>query len=906
MSWHNLFKVIITLKQTIMKRFLARSIKYSDLELITQLYVGPNTAIHVFDPNGKVDWDLEEENSTTQFEKNILFNFGGELIRYKEFELNDFDCIIDFSKKVNVASFKTECLNFIQSPAGVIRYIYETKNRSFKFLDFLQTPTLRSKLIKFGLKTLLQLRLSWLCSQKFHILLKETAHLQTIAKDFDYSNYAIFMGTPGFWRKPVIQLQKYGEVTHYIKFPVSKHTAVLVGKEQTNINRAKAYRLNLIQLPTLEKASEKGILAQRTFTSQKLKRISHINEQLFLCQKELAIKSMKYEKIEGTAFYTEVLDQLNFLNNQTTSEHSKILHYLNQLKNTFERNKYTSTSLAHGDFTPWNIYQKENKFYVYDWEMSIAGAPLLYDIFHFIYQSELLVNRSGLKGVQHELVDFFKQPYMIDFVERFSINVDAHHQLYLLHVISKNLMLISQQPSSSADQSILLNAWKKALLELQLAPTAEDLRTTFLRDLELFLKDKAYAALKFNLPNFQSLPISADLDLAIQDDTLIIAEQFISEHVLVKRHVKVKKSFMSTSQIHFGHGAFLSIDFIYDFIRKGVRYLDIKAVLLNAQLDNGVRRPTLFHDIEYAQHFYTLNNASVPLKYQQIFSRKLAENEQKNIYLNTLERKYKIRFENLSDAFSYSAHKKKKIRNYIHKKHTHRGFVSLQKRLVYLLDMLVDLKQNKGFIVTFSGVDGAGKTTIINAVKKQLEEKYRKEIVLLRHRPGLLPILSAIKHGSAQKAEQKASETLPRQGQNKSTLSSYLRFAYYLTDYLIGQVYVYFKYVLRGKVVIYDRYYFDFINDAKRSNIRLKREFIKRFFRFIYKPDFNFYLYNEPEVILKRKQELTEKDIISLNSKYASLFLELENNRKGTYHQIKNDIQSETIAEIFSTINEVA
>lgn len=57
-------------------------------------------------------------------------------------------------------------------------------------------------------------------------------------------------------------------------------------------------------------------------------------------------------------------------------------------------------------------------------------------------------------------------------------------------------------------------------------------------------------------------------------------------------------------------------------------------------------------------------------------------------------------------------------------------------------------------------------------------------------------------------------EVLPRTGSNKSKLSSFIRFFYYLLDYIIGQWFIYFKYTIKGNIIVYDRYYFDFINDA--------------------------------------------------------------------------------------------
>ena len=195
--------------------------------------------------------------------------------------------------------------------------------------------------------------------------------------------------------------------------------------------------------------------------------------------------------------------------------------------------------------------------------------------------------------------------------------------------------------------------------------------------------------------------------------------------------------------------------------------------------------------------------------------------------------------------------------------------------------------KKKGNIISFSGVDGAGKTTILRELTELIEQKYNKSVVELRHRPSVLPILSAIKHGR-QEAEKKTMEVLPRTGGNKSKISSYIRFFYYLTDYVFGQWVIYFKYTLKGKTVIYDRYYFDFINDARRTNIDLNSNFIKFFYKFVFKPDMNIFLYAPPEVILSRKQEMDEASIVELTENYIKLFDDLGKGNKNQYVSIEN------------------
>lgn len=50
------------------------------------------------------------------------------------------------------------------------------------------------------------------------------------------------------------------------------------------------------------------------------------------------------------------------------------------------------TSLCHGDFAPWNIYEKKSQIFVFDWEdSSISTEPSGIDLFHYLYRSQVLL-----------------------------------------------------------------------------------------------------------------------------------------------------------------------------------------------------------------------------------------------------------------------------------------------------------------------------------------------------------------------------------------------------------------------------------------------------------------------------------------------------------------------------------
>jgi thymidylate kinase len=206
-------------------------------------------------------------------------------------------------------------------------------------------------------------------------------------------------------------------------------------------------------------------------------------------------------------------------------------------------------------------------------------------------------------------------------------------------------------------------------------------------------------------------------------------------------------------------------------------------------------------------------------------------------------------------------------------------------------------------ILTFSGVDGAGKTTILNEIRSVLEGDYGLTVVELRQRPSILPILSSLRYGK-KRAEQRTLEVLPRSGSNTSRVSSYLRFFYYLSDYIFGQWIVYFRHTLKGHVLLYDRYYFDYIADPRRANILVNKQFATFFYKLIIKPDVNIFLYASPEVILQRKQELDSTAIRQLTENYQEIFCEMDRCEKGRYICINNVNKLATLKQILETVRQ--
>lgn len=417
-------------------------------------------------------------------------------------------------------------------------------------------------------------------------------------------------------------------------------------------------------------------------------------------------------------------------------------------------------------------------------------------------------------------------------------------------------------------------------------------RNQFIKDLFLFLRDKDYVVLKYIEDDIASIGALSDIDLAVSKKSSDQIEKFITKYESVLNFKAYRNSFMKMVYIAFNDSSFLEVDLINSFIRKDIHYLDTNEMLTNYHLNHEqLKVPHAEYSFLYIFLFYILNGSSVDTKYQRYFT-SLSNSEQSKI-LNFMNQRYTLDNTDLNTLCIFDASTLTKVKIKI--KENNGFFVQNKNLLMYMKDFISNNQKSK--IITFNGVDGAGKTTILREFTELLEKKYRRNVIELRHRPSVLPILSAMKHGKKE-AEKKTMEVLPRTGSNKSKLSSYIRFFYYLTDYILGQWVVFAKHSLRGEIVIYDRYYFDFINDARRTNIDLNSSFVKFFYKFVFKPEMNIFLFAPPEVILSRKQEMDEESIVNLTEKYKTLFDEFGQENKDQYVSIENINKEETMKTI--------
>ncbi|MBK8724300.1 MAG: hypothetical protein IPL95_19240 [Saprospiraceae bacterium] len=766
-------------------------------------------------------------------------------------------------------------LSCINNLDGSPRWIWNLKSSKPHFLKFYNVSSLKSKIFYYFVKIVFFLKLQSLVFQKSNYYFTQNG---SPLIDLKSKDWALFLGTPGPNNKAVLYNEATKESAKFYKIPTTENSSKLVKNEQVIFDLLSSLNIEKFNFPK-SKMLNNGIIELEDISKEELRCTEfssfHADALIELYKKTGFLESLKDSKI-----WYETRDKLQTIVDKKDSRiPNGLLNKLHELMEQIE-NKEIIFALNHVDFTPWNQFISNQKSMIYDWELA-KNEPIGFDAFHFIFQQGILVERLPWKSIKTKLSNKNISNIFHSFSIESENKVKEYLQLYLIINTINNLEIFVNQQDWHVQINWLLNTWNEALNDYM--PKNNHSRKLVISDIFDFLHNKEYAALKF--PNSLPTELSeySDIDLVINELDANLLVNFLKQHSLVK-HLEINKlSNMSSLQIITIDGSLLNIDLIWKIKRKQLEMMQISDILKTSKANIfGVKLPSDYMLAKFVGLFYGLNGAKIPSTYQYLItSISDSSNEiDKLLYVNYLQK----------DIYQ------NELIKLISKEPSNKGLNGLKNSMNYYIDVLKSYFK-KGMIITFSGVDGAGKSTIIDKVKYEFEKKYRKKVIVRRHRPSLLPILSAWTKGKS-KAEHDAANRLPRQGDNASFLSSFLRFCYYYFDYFFGQFYIYCRYVLAGYVVLYDRYYFDFINDCKRSNINLPKGITKFGYLFIKNPNYNFFLFASPEIILSRKQELDKSTILELTNEYQTLFKKLNDKGKSKYISLENIEMQATIDQI--------
>ena len=408
-----------------------------------------------------------------------------------------------------------------------------------------------------------------------------------------------------------------------------------------------------------------------------------------------------------------------------------------------------------------------------------------------------------------------------------------------------------------------------------------------------YFKELGKAKIRFFIiRNYEGLPdtnTSKDVDIILKHGTVKVAENILKE-VFKKNglsyyyRVIIEESFLCRALDNEGDFA-IHIDLMNGYINRGVELftfeelysqtIDYNGFRVLNELYNGVmlfiykqfgyRKPKL-------KEVYKSTIYDVWLRYPE-FSSILEKMLGKDIYPKIsacIEQK------DFDTMLSYSSIVSQRLRQYSNQT----SFVRNQYRRIRFITQKVNRiifryrKYEKSFSVM--APDGTGKTTFLTQLLNRLAFLYVdapndiKRFHLYHFRPGLFPNLGAVGE-KARVMKQDTDFTNPHRAKPAGFFSSLIRITYYWLDYVLGWMYYTRRDVQYDLYTVYDRYSYDLLVDPRRTRLKLPYWVRRCFVACMPHPKINFFLKASPDVIIKRKAELTHNEITRQVSAYERL-----------------------------------
>ena len=184
---------------------------------------------------------------------------------------------------------------------------------------------------------------------------------------------------------------------------------------------------------------------------------------------------------------------------------------------------------------------------------------------------------------------------------------------------------------------------------------------------------------------------------------------------------------------------------------------------------------------------------------------------------------------------------------------------------------------NKSLVISFMGVDGSGKSTLIDLITKKFKNKY-KNIKYIHLRPYLFLTDKSITNAN------------PHYNKPRSQFISLLQI---LTWLLIYKFFFFFRLKEKNQLIIFDRYAHDLLIDKIRYRFSLSDKLTKFILSLFPEPHLWIVLKAPIKLIEKRKKELSIKEL----KRQMKLYINFSNNRKNslllnTSKKITNSISS--------------
>lgn len=344
----------------------------------------------------------------------------------------------------------------IYSRDSTPRWMFPVSSKDPLFLKTYSGVGFVNGLVKFIIKSFFRLRIAHLVLGKFFSPgFSLNPEILKIIDDYKIIDYGIFLGTIGKNRKIIFILKSQSGMIYFLKYYTSGESKKLIQKESELLWSFKNNNLK-VKVPIVVESSNSMILIESL--GDTITQINYNSKEINYFTIERPFKENLLVDTSLKSFFIE--KKIVEITKSHKQLQTLVLNYL--LKN--EDNIFL-LSLAHGDFTPWNVfYTKSDKIIILDWELS-GILPLFYDYFHFKIQPLIMSAKMSSDDILNKLDLSYLNKRVLELSER-EIKVVDYLILYLISIMNFYVPIYQKQENLHWQAEKSMNIWKEILFKL--------------------------------------------------------------------------------------------------------------------------------------------------------------------------------------------------------------------------------------------------------------------------------------------------------------------------------------------------------------------------------------------------------------------------------------------------------
>ncbi len=337
-----------------------------------------------------------------------------------------------------------QSFSYICNPNGTVRWIFPTAQRYPVHLALYNSAHWKARLYKMGthlaFKTGLKGRL---LSGKLWLGDFENSSLAAAIGQVEHDGYAIFTGTVGENRKGIVAINRGNQTTHFIKVPLTEQSLENVSNEAEILDQIQGFDFQYLKVPEVSQIPGQASVLLSNVRPKDGREENRLAVGHIKALSELYASTKRSARLGSLKYYQEITHNLDRIRRLDFVDQSlnprQIMSLANALEKEYQRispNDTIKVAWAHGDFTSWNMYQSDRALHVYDWELARPDMPILYDAFHYLIQTGVLLRHQSARQIEKELLRAQRLPGTQELLEHYELNFEEQYRRYLLYVVS--------------------------------------------------------------------------------------------------------------------------------------------------------------------------------------------------------------------------------------------------------------------------------------------------------------------------------------------------------------------------------------------------------------------------------------------------------------------------------------